>query len=195
MSTIAATASPARTASRRRLTIKQGNALQLAGLLAGAGLLVAAAQTHAASPLRFALLLVGFASIYLNCHAIGHYLAGRLVGLRFRGYGVHGTDHPEVYPPGIRQLMEHMPFYVTLSTKESRERAGRIAKAVYHAAGETSTAFCTLVAAYYAAATQIPGGGLLFISMIGFNAVSTVITARTPKGDYAKALRALRGQL
>lgn len=195
MSTIAATASPARTASRRRLTIRQGNALQLTGLLAGIGLLVAAAQIQSAAPARFALLLVGFASIYLNCHAIGHYLAGRLVGLRFRGYGVHGTDHPEVYPPGIRQLMQAMPFYVTLSTKESRERASRLAKAVYHAAGETSTALCTLAASYYAAATHIPGGSLLFISMIGFNAVSTVITARTPKGDYAKALRALRGQL
>jgi hypothetical protein len=113
----------------------------------------------------------------------------------FRGYGVHGSDHPEVYPPGIRQLMEHMPFYVTLSTKESRERASRVAKALYHAAGETSTAICTLAAAFYAAATHTPGGSLLLISMIGFNAVSTVITARTPKGDYAKAMRALRGQL
>jgi hypothetical protein len=91
---------PARTSSRRRLTIRQGNALQLAGLAAGSGLLVAAAQLDTAAPVRFALLLAGFASIYLNCHAIGHYIAGRLVGLRFRGYGVHGTDHPEVYPPG-----------------------------------------------------------------------------------------------
>ena len=198
MSTLTATATtspPVRAAGRRRLTIRQGNTLQLAGLLAGSGLLVAAAHAHTAAPVRFALLLGGFASIYLNCHAIGHYLAGRLVGLRFRGYGVHGTDHPEVYPPGIRQLMEHMPFYVTLSTKESRERASRVAKAIYHAAGETSTAVCTLAASYYAAAAGIPGGRMLFIGMIGFNAVSTVITARTPKGDYAKALRTLRGQL
>jgi hypothetical protein len=91
---------PARTSSRRRLTIRQGNALQLAGLAAGSGILVAAAQLDTAAPVRFALLLAGFASIYLNCHAIGHYIAGLLVGLRFRGYGVHGTDHPEVYPPG-----------------------------------------------------------------------------------------------
>lgn len=28
--------------------------------------------------------------------------------------------------------------------------------------------------------------------MIGFNAISTIVTARTPHGDYAKAIRAVR---
>jgi hypothetical protein len=83
---------------------------------------------------------IGFVAVYLNCHAIAQYLAGRVVGLQFRGYGVRGTDRPEVYPPGIRQLMQAAPFYVTLSTRDSRERAGQIAKAIYYAAGETSTA-------------------------------------------------------
>jgi len=115
-----------------------------------------------------------------------------MVGLRFRGYGVRGTDHPEVYPPGIRQLMEAAPFYVALSTKESRERASGLAKAIYYAAGETSTAICSIAYAAIAAAANIPGGQLLLVAMIIFNVISAIVTTRNPTGDYGKALRALR---
>jgi hypothetical protein len=40
--------------------------------------------------------------------------------------------------------LQAAPFYVTLSTKDSREHAGRWAKAIYYAAGETSTAICSI---------------------------------------------------
>jgi len=137
-------------------------------------------------------MIAGFMTVYLNCHALAHYLAGRAVGLRFRGYGVRGTDHPEVYPPGIRQLMQAAPFYVALSTKESREQASPRAKAIYYAAGETSTAICSIAYAAIAAAANIPAGQLLLVAMIVFNVISTIVTTRNPTGDYGKALRALR---
>ena len=137
-------------------------------------------------------MLAGFVTVYLNCHALAHYIAGRLVGLRFRGYGVRGTDHPEVYPPGIRQLMRAAPFYVALSTKASREQASGRAKAIYYAAGETSTAICSIAYAAVAAAANIPGGQMLLVAMIVFNVISTIVTTRNPTGDYGKALRALR---
>ena len=88
--------------------------------------------------------------------------------------------------------MEAAPFYVALSTKESRERTSGRAKAIYYAAGETSTAICSIAYAAIAAATNIPGGQLLLVAMIIFNFVSTIVTTRNPTGDYGKALRALR---
>jgi len=185
------TSQPKRT-FKRRYTVAQGNAIQVAGVAGGGGLLAIASAINGPGIIRGGLMLAGFVAVYLNCHSIAHYAAGRLVGLKFRGYGIRGTDHPEVYPPGIRQLMEAAPFYVTLSTKASREQAGRLAKAIYFAAGETSTALCSIAFAAAAAAAHIPGGQLLLMAMIGFNAVSTIVTARTPSGDYAKAIRALR---
>jgi hypothetical protein len=77
-------------------------------MFSGSALLALATQLHA-SAVATALMIAGFVTVYLNCHALAHYLAGRAVGLRFRGYGVRGTDHPEVYPPGIRQLMQAAP--------------------------------------------------------------------------------------
>jgi hypothetical protein len=40
--------------------------------------------------------------------------------------------------------LQAAPFYGTLSTNDSREHAGRWAKAIYYAAGETSTAICSI---------------------------------------------------
>ena len=43
-------------------------------------------------------------------------------------------------------------------------------------------------------ATGVPGGRILFLATIVWNAVSTITVARTPKGDYAKALHVLKSR-
>jgi hypothetical protein len=198
MSAITATHTPTTTPKRsfrRCYSVAHGNAYQAWGVFSGSALLALATQLRN-SPVSTAFMIAGFVTVYLNCHAIAHYLAGRAVGLRFRGYAVRGTDHPAVYPPGIRQVMQAAPFYVALSTKESRNHASGRAKAIYYAAGETSTAICSIAYAAIAAAANIPGAQALLAAMIIFNAVSTIVstivTTRNPTGDYGKALRALR---
>jgi hypothetical protein len=184
---------PARPALWAQLSILSGNAIQLAGLIGGALLLYLAAHLHAAGGLRIVLMLAGFLAIYICCHAIAHWLAGSLVGIRFRAYGLRGTDHPETYPPGFRQLMSIMPFFTAMTEKGSMRQAGRGAKALMFAAGETSSTVCSLLAAGYAWRSGIPGGNILFFVMVIFNAIATVTTSITPRGDYTKARRALQG--
>jgi hypothetical protein len=53
---------------------------------------------------------------------------------------------------------------------------------------------CSITAAYAVMATGIPLGSILLMATVIWNAVSTVVVARTPKGDYAKALRVLRAR-
>jgi hypothetical protein len=174
------------------LSIAAGNLLQLAGLLLGALILYWDAHLAAPSAIRVVLMLLGWFLIYICCHALGHYLVGRLVGIRFRKYGVRGTDHPENYPPGVRQLMSAMPTFSALTEKDSLRRASPVARALMFAAGETSTAVCSILSAWYCWRAGIPGGLVWLIVMVVFNAFSTVATARFPRGDYAKALSALR---
>ena len=177
---------------RMKLSIARGNLIQTAGLAAGAALLALAAAMTGHSPVRLAAALAGFLAVYDCSHAIGHYLAGRAVGIRFRFYGIRGTDHPEDYPPGFRQLMSAVPFWSVVTDKDSMRAAAPWKKALMFAAGETSTAICSIAAAYAAMATGVSGGRILFLATVVWNAVSTVVVARTPKGDYAKALHALR---
>lgn len=175
-----------------QLSVPMGSALQGEGVLFGALLLVVDAHLTISPAARVTLMLVGWLAIYCCCHALAHYAVGRLVGIHFRAFGLRGTDHPENYFPPMRQLMQALPTFTAMTEKESMRRAGRGAKALMFAAGETSTAVCSTLAGWYAWQSGIPGGWYLFVVMIVFNAFSTVMTALVPRGDYAKAIRALR---
>jgi hypothetical protein len=185
---------PARPPFWLRLSVPAGNALQIAGLLLGVVLLALNAHLTSGAGVRFTLLLVGWFAIYCCCHALAHYVVGRLVGIRFRAYGVRGTDHPENYPPLARQLMQALPTFTAMTEKASMQQARPAAKALMFAAGETSTAVCSILVGWYALQSGIPGGLPFLVVMIGFNAFSTVVTAVMPRGDYAKALHALRSR-
>lgn len=165
--------------------------MQLGGAAGGTALIVAAGALKT-SPFSTALMLLGFLAIYVCTHALAHWAVGRMVGLRFACFGIRGTDHPENYPPGFRELMSALPMFTAVSTRDSRAAVGRWGRAAYFAAGETATTVCSLLAAVLAMALGVPGARVFFIVMIVFSAAATVITAIFPKGDYAKALDALR---
>ena len=175
-----------------RLSETGGNIVQLAGLLLGMGLLYLSAHISIIAGVRIALMLLGWLVIYICCHAIAHWLIGRLVGIRFRGYGVRGTDHPENYPIGVRQLMSIIPFFSALTQKSSMQQASPLAKALMFSAGETSTNLCSLLAAGYAWLSGIPGGFTLFVVTLCWDLGATITVAIIPRGDYAKAIRVLR---
>jgi hypothetical protein len=174
-----------------RLPVLVGNLVQLAGLVAGALLIWLAVAIRSTGAPSTILLILGILVVYLCCHAIAHWLVGTLVGLRFAYVGVRGTDHPENYPPGLRQVMAVTPMFTTVSTRKSRASAGRWAMAAYYAAGETSTTVCTVLAALAGFLGGVPGSGVILVVAIVWVVLAVVTTAIAPKGDYAKARRAL----
>jgi hypothetical protein len=174
-----------------KFSVRTGTLVQLAGIAIGLAGLVAAAHLHAATGIRLAVLLFGWLAIYVSSHAVAHVAVGRAVGIRFRAYGVRGTDHPENYPPGVRRLMSVLPMWSALTDKASMRQAGRWAKAAMFAAGETSTTVVSIAAAAYAAHAGIPGGHALLTGSVLWAIAATITVAVVPKGDYTKALRAL----
>jgi hypothetical protein len=175
-----------------RLSVTAGNIMQVIGLLVGAGLLYIAAHMNTTDIIRIILMILAWIVIYICAHSLGHYVIGRIVRIQFRGYGIRGTDRPESYGPGIRQLMSIFPMFTVMTEKSSMAKASPLAKALMFAAGEISTTIFGVAAGWYARATGIPGGGILLIVSIVWVALATVLTAIAPKGDYAKAFRALR---
>jgi len=171
--------------------VTTGNAIQLTGIVLGAAVIYLDGRLDAAEIVRIVLMILAFLAIYICCHSLGHYLIGRLVGIHFRGYGLRGTDHPEAYPPGVRQAMSAMPFFTVMTEKSSMAKAKPVARAVMFAAGETSSIVCSLAAGWFAGYERIPGGGILLIVAI-VASLFAIVSAFFPKGDYAKALGALR---
>jgi hypothetical protein len=148
-----------------------------------------AAHLQAAGAVRVALMLVGSVIIYDYCHAVFHWAVGRLLGIRFRSYGARGTDHSETYPLGIRQFMSVMPFFTAMTQRESMREASPTAKALMFAAGETGTTVVSLVAAFYAWQSGIPGGGLLFWVMVGWTVAATIATPPRRRGTMLRRSR------
>ncbi len=185
------TAPPPRPPFWFRLSILTANLIQLAGLIAGVAILYVDARLQVTDVVRIVLMLLGWFIIYICCHAFAHWLVGRMVGIEFQGYGLRGTDHPDAYSGVMRSLMNALPTFTVMTKKTSMQQARPWAKALMFAAGETSTAICSILVGFYAWRRGIPGGLILFIVMIVFNLMSTVVTARNPRGDYYKARRAL----
>lgn len=184
---------PARPPFWFRLSVRAGNALQLIGQVLGWALLYIGGRFVVSASVQVVLMLVGWLIIYITSHALGHYLVGHLMGIRFRGYGVRGSDHPQDYPPVLRQLMSALPTFTVMTEKSSMAAARPLAKALMFGAGESFTAIFSILAGYYAWREGIAGGFALFVFMVIFNLISTVVTGIVPRGDYAKARRALSG--
>ena len=174
-------------------SVRTGTAIQASGIAGGAALIaVSALATAAPSAARLGVFLAGWLAVYLCSHAIAHVAVGRLVGIRFRAYGVRGTDHPENYPHPVRELMSVLPMWSALTDKASMRQAGRWAKAAMFAAGETSTTICSIAAAAIAWAARVPGAHAVLSGAVIWAVAASVTVTVIAKGDYAKALRALR---
>jgi len=176
-----------------RPSIAAGNAIQLAGFFLGCLLLRTAANAGFAH-LAVAEMLAGLFLIYLSCHAIAHWSAGRLLGIRFRCYTVGGTGNPQGWPVGFRWLMEHLPFFGVQTDKASMDDANPFAKAVMWSAGVTASAVVPTLGAFWAWHAEIPKGRAVFWFTLIWGVGTVMANWFAPGGDYFKARAALTNQ-
>jgi hypothetical protein len=128
---------PARRKIFGRLSISAGNAVQIAGIVAACLALAAARSVHSTTAAVIAMV-AGWIFLYFCCHAVAHWVVGRILGIRFAYYTVGGTGNPEGWPAGLRWLVEHLPFLGVQTEKASMQRASPMARAIMWSAGVTS---------------------------------------------------------
>jgi hypothetical protein len=171
------------------LSIPLGNAIQIAGL-AGAVGLVLRAPRHSA-PRGVLALLAGWLLAYFNGHAIAHWAVGRLGGIHFTAYGLHGTTHPEWYPPGVRWVFLHLPFLSARTDPTSRRAARPIARAAMYAAGPLATMLTSITIPAYGWAAWIPRARALLIFACVWMA-GMLVGELAPQSDFRRAWRELQ---
>lgn len=173
-----------------RLSITAGNTVQIAGLIAALLALAAARSAHSRAA-GILGILVAWILLYFFCHAIAHWVIGRILGIRFAFYTVGGTGNPAGWPPGLRWLFEHLPFFGVQTEKASMQNASPTAKAIMWSAGVTSSAVVPTLGIFWAWQSGVPGSKLFFLFALGW-AVATLASNWTSRtGDYSKARRAL----
>jgi hypothetical protein len=173
-----------------RLSIMVGNAVQIAGAVAAGFALAAAPSAHSTTGAVVAMV-VGWVLLYFCCHALAHWVVGRILGIRFACYTVGGTGNPEGWPAGVRWVFEHLPFFGVQTEKASMQKASPIARAIMWSAGVTSSALVPSLGVLWAWRSGVPGSKLFFLVSL-FWAVGTLASNWTSRtGDYSKARRAL----
>jgi hypothetical protein len=173
-----------------RLSIVAGNLVQVGGLV-GAYFALAAARSAHSSLVAIVAVVVGWVLLYFCCHAIAHWLVGRVLGIRFAFYTVGGTGNPEGWPAGLRWLFEHLPFFGVQTEKASMQEASPMARAVMWSAGVTSSAIVPTLGAFWAWRSGVPGSNLFLLFALGWAAGTLASNWRSRTGDYSKARRAL----
>ena len=164
--------------------------MQIAGLVT-AYLALSAARSAGSTAAADVAMVVGWVLLYFCCHGIAHWVAGRLLGIRFAFYTIGGTGNPEGWPVGLRWLFEHLPFFGVQTEKASMQSASPIAKAIMWSAGVTSSAVVPTLGAFWAWRSGVPWSKLFFLVALGW-AIGTLASNWTSRtGDYSKARRVL----
>jgi hypothetical protein len=173
-----------------RFSIVVGNILQVGGILA-ACFALRASRSASSTAIAVTAMLLAWILLYFCSHAIAHWLVGRIVGIRFLFYTVGGTGNPEGWPPGLRWIFEHLPFFGVQTEKRSMQNASPRARALMWSAGVTSSAILPTLGAFVAWRSGVPGGGWFFLFALfwAFGTLASNWTSRT--GDYSKARRTL----
>src|SRR5438445_13514107 len=109
-----------------RLSVVGGDSVQIAGLVAAYLSLSAARSAHSIAA-AVAAMVVGWVLLYFCCHAIAHWVVGRILGIRFASYTLGGTGNPEGWPAGLRWLFDHLPFFGVQTEKASFQQITLIA--------------------------------------------------------------------
>src|SRR3989440_9586348 len=154
-----------------RLSVVAGNSVQIAGLVAAYLSLSAARSAHSIAA-AVAAMVVGWVLLYFCCHAIAHWVVGRILGIRFASYTLGGTGNPEGYPAGMRWVFEHLPFFGVQTDKASMQKASPMAKAFMWSAGVTSSAVVPTLGAFWAWSASLPGSKLFLLFAV-FSAIGT----------------------
>ncbi len=184
---------PTRTAQRKifsRLSIATGNVVQAAGIAIALFSFAAARSTRSTVTAVVALAL-GWVLLYFCCHAIAHWLVGRILGIRFASYTLGGTGNPEGYPVGLRWVFAHLPFFGVQTERASMQNASGVTKAIMWSAGVTSSALVPTLGALWAWRVGIPRSKPFVVFALIWAAATLASNWTSRTGDYSKARRAL----
>ena len=179
---------PKRVRPWRTLSIVEGNTIQICALL-GAVALAWYAGREEVRGTRW--IVVSRLLAYFSEHAFFHWLVGRALGIRFTGYGLHGTSHPQNYPPGMRFLFSHLPLLSARADPASLKQAPPAARAAMYAAGTVASVIASVAIPGYAWRRGIPGARGFFVAANLWNVPLILSEALRPGGDLRRARREL----
>jgi len=128
---------------------------------------------------------------YFCEHAFSHWLVGRALGIRFSGYGLHGTSHPQHYPPGMRLFFSRLPLLSARADPASLRAAKPVARASMYAAGTVATVVASLGIPGYCWRRGVSGARGFFVGANLWSVPLLLSESLRAGGDLRRAWREL----
>jgi hypothetical protein len=173
------------------LSVARGNTIQIGELLGAVALAwYAGREGVRGTPWMVASRLLA----YFSEHAFSHWLVGRALGIRFTGYGLHGTSHPQHYPPGVRFLFSRLPFLSARTDPASLKEATPTARAAMYAAGTVGTVMASVAIPGYTWRGGVPRARGFFVGANLWSVPLLLSESLRPGGDLRRAWRELRSR-
>jgi hypothetical protein len=177
---------PKRVTPWRTLSIAKGNTIQIGALL-GALALAWYAAREGVRDTRW--MVVSRLLAYFSEHAFSHWLIGRALGIRFTGYGLHGTSHPQHYPPVMRFLFSRLPLLSARTDPASLKGATPAARAAMYSAGTVASVMASVAIPGYAWRRGVPRARGFFVGANLWNVPLILSESLRPGGDLRRAWR------
>ena len=137
------------------------------------------------------MMVAGWLVTYFCNHAIGHWAVGRLVGIRFLDYGMHGTTAPGWYPPGLRWIFQYMPLFSARTDPASRRMAHPLARMAMYLGGPLFTGLTSVGIPLYGRASGVPRARALLVGAVLWLIPGSIVECIRPGGDLRRAWREL----
>jgi hypothetical protein len=173
------------------LSIAWGNTIQIGGLL-GAVVLAWYAGREGVRGTRW--MVVSRLLAYFSEHAFSHWLVGRALGIRFTGYGLHGTSHPQHYPPGVRWVFSRLPLLSARIDPSSLKESTSTARAAMYSAGTVATVIASVAIPGYAWRRGVPRARGFFVGTNLWSVPLLLSESLRRGGDLRRAWRELAKQ-
>jgi hypothetical protein len=179
---------PNRITTRLTLSVAQGNAIQVGGLLGAAALAWYAGREGARGT---HWMVASRLLAYFSEHAFSHWLVGRSLGICFTGYGLHGTSHPRAYPPGVRWVFSHLPLLSESLDPASLRAAAPAGRAAMYAAGTAATVVASVAITGYCWRRDVRRARGFFVRANLLSVPLLLSESLRAGGDLRRALREL----
>ena len=128
---------------------------------------------------------------YFCEHAFSHWLVGRALGIRFTSYGLHGTSHPQHYPPGARFFFSRLPLLSARADPTSLAGATPTSRAAMYAAGTVATVAASIAIPGYCWLRGVRGARGFFAGANLWSVPLLLSESLREGGDLRRALREL----
>jgi hypothetical protein len=170
------------------LSVARGNAIQAGGLIGAIALAWCAGRDAACGTKA---MVASRLLAYFCEHAFSHWLVGRALNIRFTGYGLHGTSHPQHYPSGARFLFSHLPLLSARVDPASLALATPAARAAMYTAGTVTTVVASAAIPGYCWLRGVRGARGFFVGANLWSVPLLLSESLRAGGDLRRALREL----